>query len=66
MSNKGIKSVRPKTLLKVIKYLEDELGLSVYGPCRDLESGEEKDALMDYTPEDCVRLRELVLKGDIK
>ena len=68
MANEDLKAVRPATLLRVLEYVQTELGLSIYGPCRDLDDKTEAEqgSLMDYSPEDCVKLRACFLKGDFQ
>lgn len=59
----SIKTIKPATLRKVVNYLQDELGLSVYGPCVNLDSGYQYAAHMDYSADDVVKLRALFLNG---
>jgi hypothetical protein len=47
-----------KTLKNVVQYLED-IGLSVYGPNVDLESGIRFHALRDFNPEEVIKYRKL-------
>lgn len=49
-----------KTIIAVIEYLDNHLGLSLYGQCRNLETGEELQSLMDYSAEDAIKLRKLI------
>jgi hypothetical protein len=51
-----------KTVARVIKHLEKDLGLSVYGRNVDLKDGQLLDAFRDYRAKDVLRLRKLVLK----
>ena len=44
---------------KVVKWLEEELGLSIYGPCIDLKNFVEHPAHMDYTVKDILRYDKL-------
>lgn len=37
-----------KTVLKVVTWLQEELGLSLYGQCADTEAGIYYGSLMDY------------------
>lgn len=50
-----------KTILNIIKYLND-IGLSIYGPNIDVDTGELFDSLRDYDPESVVKFRELYEK----
>lgn len=56
------KSYRPqnKTIVQVITYLEEELGLSVYGTSCDLNSGQFFEGLRDFTADEVVQFRKLL------
>jgi len=49
-----------KTILKVIEYLEQELGLCVYGQNTNLETGQEFPSHRDFDPEDIIKYRNLI------
>lgn len=60
----SLKDVRPATIRKVIRYLEDELELSVYGRCIDTDDGLRYDGLRDYSADEGVALRSLYLRAE--
>ena len=57
----NIKSIKPATLRKVITYLEEELGLSVYGSFRDLENKTVGPGCMDYDADSVIKYRKLLM-----
>jgi len=59
-----IKNIQPKTIIKVVTYLNNELGLQVYGQNANLNTKQGEYGLMDYSPEDCVKLRAIYIRGD--
>lgn len=48
-----------KTIRNVVKHLEI-LGLSVYGPNMDVDTGQEFCALMDYSADDVIKRRKYI------
>lgn len=53
---------RVETVRRVVDYLES-IGLAVYGPAMDLQTGEATGANMDYDSEDVVQYRKLRAKN---
>lgn len=51
-----------KTIQQVLEHLQ-QLGLSVYGPGMDTNTGEEIGALMDYEVDDIIKRRKHIEKG---
>lgn len=57
---------RTKTLKRVFDWLENEMGLSIYGAARDRKTWEDADGgCMDYSLEDVLALHKAKLKGTI-
>jgi hypothetical protein len=52
------------TLAQMVRYLES-IGLSVYGPCIDLQTGYRYGACMDYDAERVLRYRKLHEAGKL-
>jgi hypothetical protein len=59
----SIKSIKPATLRKVITYLEEELGLSVYGSYRHLETKTVGAGCMDYDVDSVIEYRKLLMNN---
>lgn len=49
---------QPKTLQKVVNYLES-IGLNVYGQSCNLDTGQEFNSLSDFDADDVVKYRKL-------
>ena len=60
---RALLAVRPGTIRKVVKYLEEELNLRVYGNHADMETAEMYPGCMDYDEDDVVALRKFYLAG---
>jgi len=60
---RALLAVRPETIRKVVKYLEEELNLRVYGNYTDVESAETYPGCMDYDGDAVVALRRFYLAG---
>lgn len=64
---KQLKSVSPQAIRKVVEYLEDVLGLSVYGGNKDLDQKRriiwEGPACRDYGAEDVILYRKMLMQG---
>jgi hypothetical protein len=50
-------AVQPKTINKVVNYLERELGLTITGPAANLVTGEMYGGEMNYNANDVIELR---------
>lgn len=60
MSKGAIKRVRPATIRKVVEYLDQELGLTVYGPCANLEGSHGRyfdGGLMNFSADKVLQYR---------
>lgn len=53
-----------KTIETVLAHLQS-LDLSVYGPNMDVDTGEELEALMDYTADDIIKRRKHIEKDTL-
>lgn len=58
------RSPNKKTVIKVISWLEHH-GLSIYGPCVDIETGQEFPSLMDYNADSAIKYIKLLRKDKI-
>lgn len=54
----------PATIRRVVDYLENTLGLTVYGACRDVEADYDYGGCMDYDADTILAWRKTVRKGD--
>lgn len=61
--NTSLKKVRPATIRKVVNYLAEELGLSVYGHAADLDTAQGNFGCMDYDADMVLKLRGLYMQG---
>lgn len=52
-----------KTVARVIKWLNEELGVELSGQCIDLEDGEMYQSMMNYDAEDVEKLYKLQQRG---
>ena len=57
-----MKEPTARELRRWVRYIES-LGLSVYGPCVDLDTGIQYGACTDYGPDQVVKMRSLVRRG---
>ncbi len=59
----ALSDVRPKTLIKVIDYLEQELGLEVIGSNIDSETGYYYGGLRSFNADEVIQLRKFYMQG---
>jgi hypothetical protein len=61
--SKSLFAIRPCVLRKVVNYIEEELGLSIYGDNLDLDAHVQYEGQRDFSANDVLQLRTLLVNG---